>query len=60
METLASDKHSSLLDPFLSYEEMEVLWIRLQGPYPQQSIFFITYEFAYKAVVFSPWQGLPF
>ena len=28
LERLATDKHSSLLDPFVSYEENEVLWIR--------------------------------
>jgi hypothetical protein len=27
---LAKEKHSSLLDPFVSYDENEVLWIRLQ------------------------------
>jgi hypothetical protein len=28
LETLASDKYSSLLGPFLTYEENEELWIR--------------------------------
>jgi hypothetical protein len=27
LETLASDKQSNLLGPFVSYEENEVLWI---------------------------------
>ncbi len=37
---------SSLLDPYISYEENEVLWIHLQGPYSQHYIFFITYIWA--------------
>jgi hypothetical protein len=36
-------KSSSLLDPFVSYEENKVLWIHLQGPYSQHYIFFVTY-----------------
>ncbi len=31
-ERLAKEKHSSLFDPFLSYEEYEELLIRHQGP----------------------------
>ncbi len=30
MEIFASDKYPNLLDMFMSYEENEVLWIRIQ------------------------------
>ncbi len=30
LEGLAKNKHSSLLGPFVSYEENEVLWMRTQ------------------------------
>ncbi len=43
-ETLVSEKHSSLLGPFVSYEENEVLWIRTQRPYFQNFSFFVTEE----------------
>ncbi len=33
LERLVSDKNSSLLRPFISYEENELLWIQPQGPY---------------------------
>ncbi len=45
-EKLASDKPSSLLDPFISYEENEVLEIWTQVSYSQHFIFFVTYEYA--------------
>ncbi len=32
LERLATDKHSSLLDPVLAYEENEVLWIWSHEP----------------------------
>ncbi len=34
LSRFATDKHSILLDQFISYEENEVLWIRPQGPVP--------------------------
>ncbi len=40
-EWLVSDKHSSLLGPFLTYEENEVLWIQP----------LVTYELAQKSIV---------
>ncbi len=43
--------HSSILIPFVSYAENEVLWIRLQGLYPQYFIFFVAYEWAQFARV---------
>jgi len=45
MDKLAMDKHSSLLGPFISYEENEVLLIWLQL-YSQDFIFFTAYEWA--------------
>ncbi len=44
VEKLANDKHSSLLVQFVGYEENEVLWIRLQGPYSQHFFYFLMYE----------------
>jgi hypothetical protein len=38
LERVLSDKHTSLLDPFASYEENQVLWIWL-GQYSQHFIF---------------------
>jgi hypothetical protein len=38
------EKHSSLLGPFISYEENEVLWKQAQGLYLQHIIFFMTYK----------------
>ncbi len=35
LDRLASDKHSSFLDPLSSNEENEVLKIQSQGPYSQ-------------------------
>ncbi len=43
-ESFASEKHSSLLYPFDSYEENEVLWMQFQGSYSQHFIFFIAYK----------------
>ncbi len=31
LERLVTDKHSSLMDPYVSYEENEVLWIRTKA-----------------------------
>ncbi len=42
-------KCSSLLDPYISYEENEVLWIHLWGPYSQLYIFFIIYVWTQQA-----------
>ncbi len=44
LERLTSNKHYNLMGLLLSYEENEVLWIRLQGPYSQHLIFFLMYE----------------
>ncbi len=43
LESLTRGEHSSLLGPFLSYKQIEVLrkWL-----YPQHFIFFVTYELA--------------
>ncbi len=46
LERLATEKHSGLLGPFLSYEENEVLWIRAREPYSQHFILFVTQEWA--------------
>ncbi len=43
-EKLAKDKHSSLLGPFIFYEENEVFWKLLMEPFLQKYIFFETYE----------------
>ncbi len=51
LKKFARDKHSSLLRPFMSYEENIVLSIWLQGSYSQQFIFFITFKWAQKARV---------
>ncbi len=51
LKKLAKDKHSSILRPFMSYEENIVLWIWLDGLYSQQFIFFITFKWAQKARV---------
>jgi hypothetical protein len=45
------DKHTSLFNPFISYEENKVLWIRPLGPYSQLYIFFVAYEWAKQARV---------
>jgi hypothetical protein len=39
-------EHSSVLGPFISYKENEVLWILPQELYSQLFMFFITYEWA--------------
>jgi hypothetical protein len=44
LESLAGDKNSSLSSPFVSYEEYKVLQMKLQRPYSQHFIFFVTYE----------------
>ncbi len=51
LERLATDKYTTLLDPFVSYEENEVLWIWPQGLYSQPFILFLTYEWDQKARV---------
>ncbi len=43
LESLARDKYSSLLGPFVSYEENDVLWKFLLGLYSQNFFFFVTY-----------------
>ena len=47
-------QHPSLLGPFVSYEEKELLWIHLQESYSQHFIFIVTYEWAQEAGVFVP------
>ncbi len=47
-ERLATDKHSSFLGPFVSYEENKLLWINSLRSYSQQFIFFVTYKWAQK------------
>ena len=44
LEMFARENCSSLLSPFVSWEENEALWIWFQGPYSQHFIFFITYK----------------
>jgi hypothetical protein len=39
---LVKDKHSSLMESFASYEEIEVLWIQLQELYSQHFNIFVT------------------
>jgi hypothetical protein len=51
LERFARDKHSNLLDPFLSYEENEGLLIQTLEPYSQHFIFFLTYEYFQQARV---------
>ncbi len=51
LEMFASYKHSSLLGPFLSYVENEVLWKWLPQPYSQNFIFFVSYKYFQKARV---------
>ncbi len=51
LERLAEDKHSCLLDPFVSYTKNEVLWIYTLGLYSQNFIFFVAYKWAQKARV---------
>jgi hypothetical protein len=46
LERLAGDKHSSLLETFVSYEKNEMLWMQLQGPHSQHFIFFVTFIWA--------------
>ncbi len=41
---LAKEKHSSLVGPFISYEENEVFWKLLLEAYLQHYIFFESYE----------------
>jgi hypothetical protein len=41
---LCSDKQSSFLQTFVSYEENEVLWIMLKERHSQHCMFFLTYE----------------
>ncbi len=58
LERLARDKQSSLLGPFESKEEIEVLWMRHLKPYSQCFIFFPTYEWAQQASVFTKMERL--
>ncbi len=51
MESLARDKHSSLLGPLLSYEGNEVLWIRSQKLYWYCTLIHSFYEWAKYAGV---------
>ncbi len=41
---LTSDKHSNLLDQFLSYEENEVLWIRTLKKVVMMSVTALAFE----------------
>ncbi len=41
---IAKEKHSSLVGPFVSYEENEVFWKLLLEAYLQHYIFFESYE----------------
>jgi hypothetical protein len=52
LERLFGEKHSSLLDPFVSYKEKKVLRIHLQVPYSQHFIFFVTCVWILKARAF--------
>jgi hypothetical protein len=45
-QKIASNKHSSLFGPLLSYEENGVLWIWLQWLYSKHFIFLVIYEWA--------------
>ncbi len=38
LESLTSEKHSNLLDQFLSYEENEIFWIHTLEPYSKHFI----------------------
>jgi hypothetical protein len=46
LDMLVRDKWSSLLGPFVSYKENEVLWIQHKQPYSQHFIFYVTYKLA--------------
>ncbi len=49
LERLAKDKHSSLLGSFVSYNEIEELWIRPLWHCLQHFIFFIAYKYTQQA-----------
>ncbi len=61
LERPARDQHSGLFDPFLSYEEYEVLWIQPLELYSQPFIFLSTYKWAQYARVLhiKGLEGLP-
>ncbi len=46
MERVATDKHPSLLGPYVSYEENKVLFIQSHVQYSQHLILLLTYEWA--------------
>ncbi len=47
-ESLAMEKHSSLLNLFISYEGNEVLWIRIMRLNSHHFILFVTYKWTLK------------
>ncbi len=51
LERLARDKHSTLLGPLISFEEIKVSWVWPLGLYSQCFIFYLTYELSQKARV---------
>ena len=59
VEKLTMDKHSSLLDPSLSYEENKGFWIRPLVLY-SQTFFFVTYKWVtLECNITSGWKHLP-
>ncbi len=45
---LTMDKHTSLLDPIVSYEETEVLWMRPLGAFTMKHYEFVMYAISSK------------
>ncbi len=60
LDMVGRDKHSSLLGPFVSYEENKVLWPWLPAQLSQHFIFFENYEWAQYAreLGYAKWRGL--
>jgi hypothetical protein len=61
LEMLVREKHSCVLDPFISYIKNEVLWIHSLVLYSQPFIFFETYKLTNKLECYITlvWKGLP-
>jgi hypothetical protein len=57
LESIAMDKHSCLLVPFISYKENEVLWAQSHGSVFTTLHLFIAYKCAPKARAYTvPWS----
>ncbi len=51
LKRLVRDKHSSLLGPFITYEENKFLQIRTQGQFSEHFFFSVSYKWAQKTTV---------